>query len=145
MALLTRLLALVTVALLPAIAILVYNEIDYRRTREAEIHEQALHFAYLVSAEQDRIVEGVRSTLVALAQLPQFAAHDGAGCSEQLRKVRSQSPSFESIAAIDGDGTLLCDGGTADGAPADLDRRIDLRRVLAAGGFAVDGMIGHDA
>ena len=145
MALLTRLLALVTVALLPAIATLVYNEIDYRRTREAEIHEQALHFAYLVSAEQDRIVEGVRSTLVALAQLPQFAAHDGAGCFEQLHKVRSQSPSFESIAAIDADGTLLCDGGTADGVPADLDRRIDMRHVLAAGGFAVDGMIGRDA
>src|SRR5690242_21685817 len=106
MALLTRLLALVTVALLPAIAILVYNEIDYRRTREAEIHEQALHFAYLVAAEQDRIVEGVRSTLAALAQLPEFAAGDREGCGAHLRKVRSQSPAFESLAAIEPDGAL---------------------------------------
>ena len=58
--LVSRLFLLVAAAMLPAIAIQAYNEIDLRRTREVEVQDQALGLAKLAAAEQQQIVQGVQ-------------------------------------------------------------------------------------
>ena len=50
MGLRVRLFLLVLIAVLPAIAIQIYTEIDLRRAREAEIHEDALRHAGTVAS-----------------------------------------------------------------------------------------------
>ena len=52
MSMLWRLFVLVAVALLPAIAIQTYNEIDLRCSRRIEVRDQALGLARLAAAEQ---------------------------------------------------------------------------------------------
>src|SRR5688572_9570609 len=70
MGLRVRLFLLVLIAVLPAIAIQIYTEIDLRRSREAEIHEDALRHAGTVAGAMLEILEGSRQLLVALARLP---------------------------------------------------------------------------
>ena len=67
MTLLSRLLVLVFVALLPAIAIQAYNEFDLRRSRQIEVQNQALSLAKLAAEEQPQIVQGIRQVLIALS------------------------------------------------------------------------------
>ena len=49
MTILSRLLTLVAVALLPAIAIQAYNEVELRRARQLEVQNQALNLARLAA------------------------------------------------------------------------------------------------
>src|SRR6185437_9707349 len=62
---LPRLFLLVAVALLPVIAIQMYNEFDLRRARQSEVQNQALSLAKLAAAEQQQIVQGIREVLIA--------------------------------------------------------------------------------
>jgi hypothetical protein len=66
--LLSRLFVLVAVAMLPAIALQAYNEIDLRRTREVEVQDEALGVAKLAAAEQMQIVQGIHQALIALSE-----------------------------------------------------------------------------
>jgi hypothetical protein len=68
--LLSRLFVLIAVALLPAIAIQMYNEFDLRRARQIEVQNQALSLAKLAAAEQQQIVQGIRQVLIAMSELP---------------------------------------------------------------------------
>ena len=70
MTILSRFFLLVAVALLPAIAIQVYNELDLRRARQVEVQNQALSLAKLAAAEQQQIVQGIRQVLIAMSGTP---------------------------------------------------------------------------
>jgi hypothetical protein len=74
--LMSRLFVLVAAAMLPAIAIQGYNEIDLRRTRQVEVQDEALGLAKLAAAEQLQIVQGVRQALIALSEVPAIKAKD---------------------------------------------------------------------
>src|SRR5580704_6113846 len=89
---LTRLFALVVVALLPALAIQAYNEIAGRETREAEVREDALRLAQFASGELDRIVENVRGVLTAVANLPAVRGHDVLACSAYVTSLQRAFP-----------------------------------------------------
>jgi hypothetical protein len=78
--LLSRLFVLVAVALLPAIAIQMYNEFDLRRARQVEVQNQALSLAKLAAAEQQQIVQGIRQVLIAMSELPSIKARDSQAC-----------------------------------------------------------------
>jgi hypothetical protein len=79
--LLSRLLVLVAVALLPAIAIQAYNEFDLRRARQIEVQNQALNLAELAAAEQQQIVQGIHQVLITLSELPSIRARDSDSCN----------------------------------------------------------------
>jgi hypothetical protein len=55
--LLLRLFTLAAVALLPAIAIESYNQLDIHRLRQSEVQEHALSLAKLAAAQQLQIVD----------------------------------------------------------------------------------------
>jgi hypothetical protein len=74
--LLSRLFVLVAVALLPAIAVQTYNEIELRRSRQVEVQDQALGLARLAAAEQQQMVQGIRQVLIALSELPAIKVKD---------------------------------------------------------------------
>ena len=84
MPLLSRLLILVAVALLPAIAIQAYNEFDLRRTREIEVQNQALNLAELAGAEQRQIIQGIHQVLITLSELSPIKARDARSCNAYM-------------------------------------------------------------
>ena len=108
MALLSRLFVLVAVALLPAIAIQSYNELELRRSRQMEVQEQALGLAKLAAAEQQQIVVGIRGVLTALSELPAIKARAASTCSMYLSTIKRRYPAFLSFAAVDMSGESFC-------------------------------------
>jgi PAS domain S-box-containing protein len=108
MNLLARLFLLVAIAVLPAIAIEAYTQYDLRRTREAELRESALRQTRLVSAEFDRIIEGARQLLIALAHVPAARRGDAAECNAVFEAVQKQYPNYASIGVFDRSGRLWC-------------------------------------
>jgi signal transduction histidine kinase/CheY-like chemotaxis protein len=114
--LLSRLFALVTVALLPAIAIQSYNEFDLRRSRQSEVQEQALGLARLAAAEQQQVVEGIRQLLIALSELPAIKAKDSRACSGYLSTLKQRFPAFLTFVIVDVKGQSICstNGGSVN-------------------------------
>jgi hypothetical protein len=68
--LLGRLLIVVAVALLPALAFQAYTENQARHVRHQLLQEEAMRLVRLVSAEQQRIIEGADQMLTLLGAAP---------------------------------------------------------------------------
>ena len=132
-----RLLLLVTAALLPAVAIQGYNEVDLRRSREAEVRDLALRQAQLAASEIGQILGGVRSLLTAVAEVPAVRGLDPAGCGGYLVDLLPRVPQLSAVAALDRDGRVVC----AAGAIAAEAAGPAARDALATDGFAVGGFV----
>jgi PAS domain S-box-containing protein len=135
MNLLTRLFLLVAIAVLPAIAIEAYTQLELRHLREGELRDIALQQARLAAAEIDRIVEGARQLLVTLANSPAVKERNQTGCATLLAAVQGQFPSYRSIAVLDGDGRAWCEGRHVGGILPSP--QADYIRRARAGAFAV--------
>ncbi|WP_424631805.1 ATP-binding protein [Bradyrhizobium sp. SYSU BS000235] len=107
--LLSRLFALVAAAMLPAIAIQAYNEVDLRRTRQVEVQEEVRGLAKLAAAEQQQIVQGVRQAMIALSELPAIKEKDVEGCNAYLSRIKKRYPEFIAFIVVDINGDSFCD------------------------------------
>jgi signal transduction histidine kinase/HAMP domain-containing protein len=107
--LLSRLFALVAVALLPAIAIQAYNEFNLRRARQIEVQSQALGLANLAVAEQEQIVQGIRQVLIALSELAAIKSGDSKACDAYLAAMKPRFPAFLTFLVTDLNGLSFCD------------------------------------
>jgi PAS domain S-box-containing protein len=108
MGLTARLFLLTLVALLPAIAVQVYNEFALRSDREREVHLQSLENAQLAASELDRIFVGIENLLIAVAKEPSVQALDTARCVPYLASLQPDVPHLSSISVIDGTGLARC-------------------------------------
>ncbi len=136
LSLLVRLLLLILIASLPAIAIVGYNEVELRHAREAEVRDQALRLAHETAAELERTVEGVRGLLVTLAELPVVRDRDGAACTAFLSRLRRNYPDYLVISVADARGIVYCNSSDLTRVP-DVSDRINFQRAVATGSFAV--------
>ena len=136
-----RLFLLVLIAVLPAIAIQIYTEIDLRRAREAEIHEEALRHADMVANGMLEILEGSRQLLVALARLPSVQALNPEACSRALGTMLAELPAYSTVGAVNRAGLLVCSAaGSVSPPPSVLDRTY-FRDALQTNGFVVGELI----
>ena len=103
-----RLFILAAVALAPALAILAYNEVTLRRSREAEVHQLAVRFGQLAAQELEGIVGGTESLLRAVARSPVVRTFGGEACGAYLADVQMQSPSIATLTVIDMEGRVRC-------------------------------------
>jgi two-component sensor histidine kinase len=131
-----RIFILTAVALAPALAILGYNEVSLRRSREAEIHALALRFGQLASLEMQGIISGTEGLLRAIARVPSVRSLDVEACGAYLADVRRQSSQLSAISVIDRDGFVRC-RSEAGIAAARLDDRPYFQQALETGSFVV--------
>lgn len=103
-----RLFAVALAALIPATGMLIYNEVWYRAQRNAEIHNEALQGSRQVASEVDRILEGVRSLLIATSVVPSVTGDETTRCSSVLAEITNSVKSISSMSMIDPDGNVLC-------------------------------------
>src|SRR5260221_7257804 len=136
MPLLSRLFLLVAVALLPAIAIQTYNEVDLRRSRQIEVQDQALALARLAAAEQQQIVQGIWQALIALSELPAIKAKDSQGCNAYLSAIKQRYPAFLSFIVTDLTGQSSCNTTNHD-EPVTAAGRAYFANALKSGEFTV--------
>jgi PAS domain S-box-containing protein len=135
-ALLLRLFALVAFALLPGIAIQLYNELDLRFSRQTEVQELALGLAKLAAAEQQQIIQGIRQALIALSELPAVKAKDAQGCEAYLSRIKERYPEFINFIVVDTNGDSFCDSNSAY-EPSTAAGRGYFAGVLKTGRFTV--------
>jgi signal transduction histidine kinase/HAMP domain-containing protein len=134
--LLSRLFALVAVALLPVIAIQMYNEFDLRRARQVEVQNQALSLAKLAAAEQQQIVQGIREVLIAMSELPSIKARDSQACNAYLAAMQPRFPAFVTFLVTDLNGRSFCDTNS-DHRPITIAARAYFANILKTGAFSV--------
>jgi two-component sensor histidine kinase len=137
MGLRVRLFLLVLIAVLPAIAIQIYNEIDLRRAREQEIHEEALRRANAVATGMLDILDGSRQLLVALARLPSVQAMSPEPCRTALATMLAELPGYTTVSAIDRAGRMICTAVGDVSPPPLVKDRTYFRDALQTNGFVV--------
>jgi two-component sensor histidine kinase len=131
-----RLLLLTAVALVPALVILVYNEVALRRSREAEVHALALRFGQLASLEMQGVIEGIEGLLLAIAHAPIVRSFDNETCRNYLADVQAQSPHLTAVTVIDLQGAIRCRVDVA-GTEQRVEDRPYFKDALATNGFVV--------
>ena len=120
MSILGRLVILVLIAVLPALAIQAYNEFRLRDDRAREAHDEALRLGHFAAGELDRIVESGRSVLTAVAAHASVRARDPEACARYLGDLAPSFPEYRSIGVVGLDRRLLC---TTLGTPPGTDAR----------------------
>jgi two-component sensor histidine kinase len=131
-----RIFILTAVALAPALAILGYNEVSLRRSREAEIHVLALRFGQQASLEMQGIISGAEGLLRAIARVPAVRSFEVEACGAYLADVRRQSPQLGAITVLDRSGGVRC-RSEPGGIGQRFDDRSYFRQTLETGGFVV--------
>jgi signal transduction histidine kinase len=137
MSLLARLLALVGIAVLPALAIQVYNEYELRHARTAEVRDLTQRYAHFIAAEHDNIVDGTRQLLAALTQLPELQRASPRECNAILANLNAQYPNYDRLAAFDVTGRLICSSTQARASDALELSLPHIRTAIADDRFAI--------
>jgi PAS domain S-box-containing protein len=133
-----RLVLLMLVAALPAAGLAVWAYLDARRAVLMRVRAEALGLARLAANTQDQVALGVRQFLVALAQFPAVQGRDGPACDALFARLRSQSPAYSGLAAVDTEGRGFCSSPPSPG-PVNLADREYFRAALETRRFAVSG------
>lgn len=108
MSLVGRLYLLVALAVLPAIAIQVYNELELRRDRDAEVRAEAQRLAKFAASELDGVLAGARTLLLSLARMPSIREGDADGCGRLLTELGRDLADYTGLGAIDLAGRSRC-------------------------------------
>jgi signal transduction histidine kinase/CheY-like chemotaxis protein len=106
--LLTRLLLIMFVAMVPALAFQIYSENETRQVRENLVGDEALRLVRLVSAEQQRIIEGAEQVLDAVIGAPGLQDNDPERCPRLLTNLLATSPRYNNALVMGTDGSIRC-------------------------------------
>jgi diguanylate cyclase (GGDEF)-like protein len=135
-----RLLLLVLLAALPALALVFSTADEQQRQALQRAEEEALRVARVAASDQARLIAGARSLLTGLAQLSDVQMHNARSCSSLFAEVQRRFPLYANVGAIRPDGEVFC---AARGTPR-LENAADqpfFQRALAAREFAVSGYV----
>jgi two-component sensor histidine kinase len=127
-------------ALIPSTGMLIYNEAWYRNQRDIEIHDQALQASRQVSSEVERIVEGVKSLLIATSAIPAVTGTEPRVCDAVLGGIARELPSIAAISMLSPDGVVTCSSLPSRKGTVLADRSY-FRKALTADGFVVGGFV----
>lgn len=103
-----KLAAVAVAALAPVVAMMAYNEVALRTSRSEEVRQAASDAAKLASSEVERVIEGLRSLLIAVSAMPSVQALDKPVCEAALRTVGENVPNIRTIFAMDLKGNIVC-------------------------------------
>ena len=131
-----RLLLLVLLAVIPALGLTLYTNLEERQLRKALVQEHAMRLSRLVSADYERLIEDARQLLVSLARLPAVRDHNRAACNTLFAGLLTQHSSYANLGVIDADGNIICTAvPIAD--QVYLGDRVYFRRAFETRDFAI--------
>jgi len=141
----TKLLLIVSVALLPALASQVYSETQARAVRQQLTEDAGLRLLHLARSEQQRIVEGAEQVLSVIANAPSVRNREPEHCQPLLANLLQEQTRYLYADAMTLDGTPFCASGPADQTLNPSDRPW-FKRALQTGAFVVgDYAIGRSS
>jgi two-component sensor histidine kinase len=129
-----RLYALVALAVTPALALLVYNYTVVRNQRELTAEVQSLRYARLMASDMGRMIEGVRSLLLAAGASHIIQERAEPQCSDYLQRLVDVIPSTTSISIYNLNGDEVCKIG---GPSINVKDRLYFNEVVATRQFVI--------
>jgi diguanylate cyclase (GGDEF)-like protein len=135
-----RLLLLVLLAVLPALALILSTAWEQKRQAAVGAQEDALRLARLVATDHERLIEGTRSLLTGLAQLSDVQMHNATACSALFAEVQRRFPLYTNVGAIRPDGRVFC-GARPKGGLRNVRHQPFFQRALATREFTVSGYL----
>lgn len=131
-----RLVLLVVLALVPALALVLYTASEQRRQAQEDVREETLRLARVVAADQGRLIEGGRQLLIALAELPEVTGGDPGPCNALLADLLDRYPLYANLGVADPEGDVVCSGLPLPG-PVSIADRAYFREAVERRDFAV--------
>lgn len=104
----TRLLILVIIASIPALAFLLFSASEQRNQKEAEARAETMRMAILSANYLEQIVEGSQQVLSGLTEFTAVQNYDANACSTYLADFKKKLPIYNNIAVAKPDGNLFC-------------------------------------
>jgi signal transduction histidine kinase/CheY-like chemotaxis protein/HPt (histidine-containing phosphotransfer) domain-containing protein len=130
-----RLVWLVLFALLPAIAVIVYDEIQFRHRIFYEIHREAVRVGAMAQKRIESLIEESRAQLRTLARMPDIRAMDVLA-GRRLAEVLSDENIYTNLAIADPSGKIVCSAIPFQG-EVRFDHFESFKNTLATGSFSV--------
>ena len=133
----SRLILLVIASALPALGLTVYSAFEEREAAKAGARADLIRLTRLAAREQEQIIEGVRQTMVASAQVLTALQSDQAGCQRYLARLLAQNRGrYHSMGIFALDGELICNAIPWKGRIYSGDREY-FRLAAATGEFSI--------
>lgn len=129
-----RFLALVLVAVLPALGLLILNASEQRDAAVADTQQNARRLANLAAADQTRFIQNTRQMLTVLSRLPEVRT-SSESCGAILAGLLSEFPQYANLGVVSPTGALTCSGLPFEG-EIDLSDRSYVRDAIATGKFS---------
>ena len=139
-----RLLALVLLAILPALGLVLYSGLEQRKLARQESEANARRIVKLAAAAQKQHVEASRQILATLAQLPQVRPERAEECRALFTNLLQLHPVYANIGALDAAGNVFASAVPPTTPHLHLGDRSYFKRAKETGRFAVgDYQIGR--
>lgn len=136
-----RIVGLVALALVPALAIQGYNEYALRTARGEAVRNEAMRAARSVAADLGQFGRGTRQVLGILTEVPEIKDKDPASCTAYLKTLLGKVPGAFFFGVADADGSIVCNTlGSARGAYTLADRGY-FQDAMRTGGFAIGDFV----
>ncbi|MGA2403673.1 MAG: PAS domain S-box protein [Syntrophobacteraceae bacterium] len=103
----TRLFLIVLVAIIPALVLTLYSDLQRRRKALAAAEDSAMDLALKLSQSQKIMIEGIRQNLLTLSLLPQVQMRDAVGSSAIFAKLLNRSAGLTTIIAYGDTGEIF--------------------------------------
>jgi signal transduction histidine kinase len=131
-----RLWLLMFLALIPAFALIAYTAAEQRRHAAKEVRDQALRVAQLVSSDHERLIDGTRYLLSALAHVPDVREGGPATCQRFLSSLLKDNPLYTDFGLANRAGDIICSAVPLD-EPVNIADRAYFVGALVARDFAI--------
>jgi len=103
-----RVVGLLVLALLPALALMFYTASESRNRVIQETQENAVRLTGLAASNQDQLIDAAPYILITLAQVPAIQSQDRPACLFFLSNVLMQHPLYANFGAADMNGEIFC-------------------------------------
>jgi diguanylate cyclase (GGDEF)-like protein len=106
-----RILVLVVLAGLPALLLTIYEAVERRQAAERQARGEITRLVRLAALQEWQVIESVRQTLLASAQVLSTMQDDAARCNRFFMNLLAQNrEAFHSMGLLGPDGRVLCSG-----------------------------------
>mgnify|MGYP000162146400 CR=1 FL=1 len=130
-----NLLIIVLLAIMPALAIILYSGLEERRRSIEDVRQDTLLLTHSMAESQQEFSRSVRQVLATLALLPQVQCLDREPCREIMGAMLEQHPDFLNIALTDRQGIVQVAGRSLR--ITDLSDRKHVRAAMEREAFSV--------
>jgi diguanylate cyclase (GGDEF)-like protein len=134
----SRLLLLVLLALLPALALILVTAWEQRQLAATDAQESALRVARVAASNLERLIEGARSLLIGIAQAPAVQPGNPRACGALFGDLRRRFPIYANLSEATVAGDITCSAQTLRN-PINVSDQPYFLRARATHDFVVSG------